>query len=278
VVRRTPGEVVRAEWSEEEQQVVRVGEITERVLGEYPLATLGRVTAAERAALEAGHTTNEGNVIVIPVNTAYTIEDVQAVRLAENFSMLAGNRRPDGAIVAAAFCFREPSITLHEAENMVVRWGFPIPIVQADGAGDNMPEDGDDLLTCPSCGATTDAPATECSSCGFSGPPFSLTPAQQRQLNPSGTQPIAITVNIDGQQVTAKGGVEPGKYVYLKCPECGLIQDADHDHCTRCGHDLTEARRGMFAEYEQKGEKPPLHSVPPPPASKQPDLRKDKKT
>jgi len=71
----------------------------------------------------------------------------------------------------------------------------------------------------------------------------------------------------------AKGGIEPGKYAYVKCPECGLIQDAANAHCARCGHDLTEARRGMFATYEKQGVKPTLHSTPPPPASKQPDLR-----
>lgn len=141
VVRRTPGETVRASWSEDEGQVVRIGEITERVLGEYPEAVLGRVTAAERAALDAGHTTNEGNVIVVPVNTDYAIDDVQAVRLAENFSMLAGNRQPDGAVVAAAFCFREPQVSLHEAEDMVLRWGFPIGIVQAEAEVEDPPEE-----------------------------------------------------------------------------------------------------------------------------------------
>lgn len=76
----------------------------------------------------------------------------------------------------------------------------------------------------------------------------------------------------------AKGGIEKGKYAYLKCPNCGLVQDAANDKCTRCGHDLTEARKGMFAYYERKGEKPTLHSKPPPPASQQPDLRKGKST
>lgn len=74
----------------------------------------------------------------------------------------------------------------------------------------------------------------------------------------------------------AKGGIEPGKYAYVKCPKCGLVQDAANSKCTRCGHSLTEARKGMFATYNQKNVKPTLHSKPPPPASKQPDLRKAK--
>src|SRR5207249_2415794 len=118
LIRRTRGETVRAFWSEDEDQVVRIGEVTEHVLGEYPEAVLGRVTPAERAAFDAGVTSNAGNVIVVPVNTDCEIEDVQAVRLDENFSMLTGRRHPDGAIMAAAFCFREPRFSPHEAEDM----------------------------------------------------------------------------------------------------------------------------------------------------------------
>lgn len=83
---------------------------------------------------------------------------------------------------------------------------------------------------------------------------------------------------IEQVEELAKGNVEKGKYVYLKCPNCGLVQDADHSKCSRCGQDLTEARRGMFAYYEQKNEKPTLHSKPPPPAKDQPDLRKTQPT
>lgn len=281
VIRRTRGETIRAEYREAEQQVVRVGEITAFVIDEYPRATLGRLTAAEREALDARATTHVGNLLVIPVNPGYNVDDVQAVRLDENFSMLTGHRVPDGAIVAKAFCFREPAMKDYEAEDMVVRWGYPIPIQ----AQSDTPEDGDDLLTCPSCGETSPIDAQACVNCGNTDAPFSLSKEKKQQV--STQQPIALTLNVDpevlakggdwiqrGIEIVAKGGVEPGKYVYLKCPECGLIQDAAHDHCTRCGHDLTEARRGMFAEYEKKGEKPPLHSTPPPPASKQPDERK----
>jgi hypothetical protein len=270
VVRRTRGETVRASWNEAEEQVVRIGENTERVLGEYSDATLGRVTTAEREALGMGYTTNVGNLIVVPVNTDYELTDVQAVRLSENFSVLCGNRKHDGAILAAAFCFREPSVAMHEAEDMVIRWGFSVPLVQA---ADDLPDDAL-MVICPSCSASTEIPADACSACGFTEAPFNLSPEKQRQVQPM--MPIALTVHVDGQNVTAKGGVEPGKYVYLRCPECGLVQDAAHDHCTRCGHDLTEARKGMFASLEQQGKKPTLHDTPPPPASEQPDIRKGK--
>lgn len=143
LIRRTRGETVRAFWSDEENQVVRIGEVTEHVLGEYPEATLGRVTPAERSALDAGETSNAGNVIVVPVNVDCEIEDVQAVRLDENFSMLTGHRRPDGAIMAAAFCFREPRFAPHEAEDMVLRWGYPIAIAQEEEPNP-VPEEGSD--------------------------------------------------------------------------------------------------------------------------------------
>jgi hypothetical protein len=138
-IRRTPGESVRAEWNEEERTVVRLGEITERVLGEYPDATLGRVTTAERTALGERQTTNVANVIVVPVNPAYEIEDVQAVRLGEGFSMLCGHRRHDGAVMAAAFCFREPTFSVHEAEDMVIRWGYAIALVQPEAKPEPVP-------------------------------------------------------------------------------------------------------------------------------------------
>jgi hypothetical protein len=198
VVRRTQGETVRASWDEDVGQVVRIGTITEAVLGEYPDAALGRVTPAERAALDAGQTTQEGNVIVIPVNVGVAIADVQAVRLDDGFSMLCGRREPDGAIMAAAYCFREPRIAIHEAEDMVIRWGYNTAIVQA--GTDEAPSDTDTLL-CPSCGETSSLDAAACGTCGFDGPPFSL-PARLRQQS---QQPIALTVNIDGQRV----GVDP---------------------------------------------------------------------
>jgi ribosomal protein L37E len=263
VIRRTPGETVRAAYNEAERQVIRIGEITERVLGEYPEATLGRITPAEREALEACVVTNIGNVIVVPVNLAYAVNDEQVVRLDKDFSMIVGHRVPDGAIVARAFAFREPSFATYEAEDMVIRWGYPVRVRELHAATG---------LVCPSCGAANDIDAEECAECGYIGPPFTIA-LDKRKGVAVPPQPIAFHVHLDGETL-AKGGIEPGKYTYLKCPECGLIQDAANSKCTRCGHDLTEARKGMFASL--KGKKPTLHDKPPPPASEQPDLRKGK--
>ena len=194
VIRRTPGETVRAYWSDEQNEVVRIGQITERVLGEYPDATIGRITAAERSALEAQSTTNAGNVIVVPVNQGYEVDDVRAVRLGDEFSLLCGNRIPDGAIVAVAFCFREPGFTVHQAEDMVLRWGFQIGVVQADAQTE-------DMLTCPQCGCDCEMTADSCPECNFAGPPFTLPPDARKNLGTPGAQPIALTVNINGQEV-----------------------------------------------------------------------------
>lgn len=262
LITRNRGESVRASYREEEQAVVRVGEVTERVLGEYPEATLGRVTPAERSALDAGTTTNVGNVIVVPVNTYYEIEDVQAVRLAENFSMLTGRRKPDGAIVAAAICFREPAFATHEAEDMVLRWGFQIPVVQADADDGIAPGDSENTMTCPSCNETTDNDdAVACPNCGYDGPPFS-TPTHHRH------HPIALTVNVsrDGE-VEAR---QVGSYVWVTCPECGLVQDATHEHCSRCGDDLTSETKKLTGDPNRPPEK---HLILPPPANQQPDKR-----
>lgn len=138
-IRQTPGETVKAEYNEELEEVVRIGVITESVMAEFPEATLGRLTPAERSALDTRETVNEGNVIVIPVNTGTEIDDVSAVRLEDGLSILVGNRVPDGAIMAVAVCFREPRFSLHAAEDMVIRWGYAIGLVQAEPEGDPPP-------------------------------------------------------------------------------------------------------------------------------------------
>lgn len=198
-IRRTRGETVKAFWSEDEQTTVRIGELTERIIEEHPDATLGRITAAERVALDANQTTNVGNVIVVPVNVGVTIDDVSAVRLGENFSMLCGHRVPDGAIMASAFCFREPSFTVHAAEDMVIRWGYDVVLIQADSVLDAVPSDAD-TLSCPSCGEDSPIDSSSCTTCGYDGPPFGAAPTKRPLLPPG--QPIALTVNIDGQRVT----------------------------------------------------------------------------
>jgi hypothetical protein len=198
-IRQTPGETVKAVWNEEEDLVVRIGEITEMIIAEFPNATLGRLTAAESAALDRHETHNQGNLIVIPVNQGTRIVDVSAVRLEDGMSLLCGNRVPDGAVMAAAICFREPKFTLHEAEDMAIRWGYPVALVQADDV-----EPDSTLVTCPQC--DTEQPVTEmCVNCGFTGEPF----VTFGPLN-AAVSPLEVHVHFDHKElVTIPAPVPP---------------------------------------------------------------------
>lgn len=178
VVRRTRGETVRAYWDDDLDQVVRIGEVTERVLAEYPGATLGRLTAIEQRALEASVTTQEGPVVVLPLAGSPPVEELRAVRLGDGASLITGNRLSDGAIVTVALSFREPQWELVEAENTAVRWGFLFELVQADAedAGDGGV---DEMTECPECNATVPIAGGACQACGFDGPPFKIDPRRK---------------------------------------------------------------------------------------------------
>lgn len=125
-IQRVAGETVRAVLDEETGLTHRVGELTFAILDEYPEREIGRVTALERDAIAASEPTRNGPLAIIPVNPAYDVSDVRAVRLAGGLSMLVGERRGDGALVAKALCFREPEFDSLTAEETALRWGFPI--------------------------------------------------------------------------------------------------------------------------------------------------------
>lgn len=143
-LKRTRGETVRAWYDEREGETVRVGEQTYAVLEEFAgVRTVGRLTAAERAALDAGEVSQSGPLIVVPVNPAYEIEDARAVRLEGGVSMLVGRRVRDHAVVAKALCFRDTRHTLEEAQERALRWGFPVEVstpVEGNPAPSQTPE------------------------------------------------------------------------------------------------------------------------------------------
>lgn len=134
VIKRTAGETVRAMWDEEHGSY-KIGELTAAVLEQYDEREVGRLTAFERkalkkleAALDGGEWPDpiaEGPVTIVGVNPEYAIEDCKAMRLSPGLSMLVGSRVDDGAIVARAFCFREPEYRVLDAEEKAVSWGFP---------------------------------------------------------------------------------------------------------------------------------------------------------
>lgn len=130
LVQRRRGEPTRAYWHAESAAVVRVGELTEAVISEYPEHSVGRVTEIEREAIEAGEVIQRGPVAVVPVNVGYDVTEVRAIRLTEGLSMIVGQRRDDSAVVARALCFREPHFTMADAEERAIRWGFVTRIEQ----------------------------------------------------------------------------------------------------------------------------------------------------
>ena len=138
-IQRTAGETVRA-IEEGDLGIVRVGELTYRLLEEYDGGTVGRVTPAEREALariDAGdyEPARDGTLMVFPLNGEYAIDDVRAVRLDEGVSMLVGARVGDGALVARALTFRAPRFSPVDAQTVALEWGFdcdplekPVPV------------------------------------------------------------------------------------------------------------------------------------------------------
>lgn len=165
-IRRTRGETIKALFDEETQSVVRIGETTHNVLEEYDPQEPGRLTAVERKAIEDGRTLQEGPRIVIPVSASYEATDIKAMRFPDGASLLVGRRRGDGALVTVALSFKEPEWDLVEAENLAIRWGFPVVLAELE-------MDSEDDPNCPACGTELpEAPGDECGNCGYEGPPF----------------------------------------------------------------------------------------------------------
>jgi hypothetical protein len=133
VVRRTRGETVRAAWNEEENAVIRIGENTERLLDHFPEAVIGRLTSPEQRAIDLEETTEDGPIIAVPVS-ATDMTDYHVVRLDDDFSVICGNRDPDGAILARTLIFRRSGYTLAEAENAAIRYGFAVDLVEPEEA------------------------------------------------------------------------------------------------------------------------------------------------
>jgi hypothetical protein len=125
-------ETVTAWWDEDEQAVLRVGDVTYAVLEEYEeTRTVGRLSANERRALQ-GETAP--GIVALHVNSEYAVQDdaLSAVRLTpeRRVTLVTGRRDGDEALVTKAILFRDMSPT--EAEELALRWGFE-PESFADG-------------------------------------------------------------------------------------------------------------------------------------------------
>jgi RNA polymerase subunit RPABC4/transcription elongation factor Spt4 len=270
VIQRTAGDTTVTAMVDGDQ-VHYVGEQTAALLEEYAeTADYGAyVMQVERDAIDFNQTLRSASSVIVPVNPQARCDEYTAVKLDTGLKAIVGRRIGDGAFLARALRFTEPHFNLTEAGQYAIRWGFTSePLTDGEAAARKRKPSSATLggygMTCINCGSSLQSSGPICANCGTDntgmGGGAGSGPGQQAMLE--------VLMEL------AKGNIEPGKYTYLKCPECGLIQDADHTKCSRCGHDLTEARKGMFATLEQQGKKPTLHSKPPPPASDQPDLRK----
>jgi hypothetical protein len=128
LIKRTRGETVKASYDEEEEKVVRIGELTEAILEQFPDHTIGRVTGAENEALEAGETFQKGAMIAVAVNRDYETQEHRAVRLGNDVSLIVGQTSA-GALVTRAICFRDDSYTVAAAEDRAIAWGFFVETV-----------------------------------------------------------------------------------------------------------------------------------------------------
>lgn len=135
---QNPGETIRSIFDEEAEQVVRIGEITGAILDEYPDWREGRVQRLHHEALESGEPIRRASLMAVPVNTEVAVDNLRSVRLRAGLSMVTGQRRGDGALLAKLLVFREPEFDLDDAETAVARWGFPVPAKLRAGT----PEDG----------------------------------------------------------------------------------------------------------------------------------------
>jgi hypothetical protein len=132
VIRRTPGETVRAYWSEDEDMVIRIGELTDRIIREYPDCEIGRMTPIEIEACTALETMQRGPTIVVPVNTDAPMDDLRVVRLDEGLAIITGRRQPDGAVMTRAICAREPLWNRQMTEDIAIRWGYDVSLEQPE--------------------------------------------------------------------------------------------------------------------------------------------------
>lgn len=130
LITRNRGETVRAEWDEETESVVRVGELTAAILEEYPEHSFGRMTSTEQRAVDEEESFQEGPVIVVPVNQDMETEGHRVIRLAEGISLIAGMTTEAGAIVACALVFRDESFTIQQAEDRAIAWGYELEVQQ----------------------------------------------------------------------------------------------------------------------------------------------------
>ncbi len=123
-IRQTPGETVKTAVLK--GSPVKIGEATERIMAEYPEATLGRVHASERKAVEAGVSAQVGPKVVLVARSDYALTDLRAVNLSDGVRLIAGKRKTDGALMTAGLVFRDEDLNPVDAVARAERWGLDV--------------------------------------------------------------------------------------------------------------------------------------------------------
>lgn len=132
-ITRTAGETVRAMYDETADMTFRMGEITSAIIEQFEAAEWGRVSRAERTALDRianGEVDQfvENAIHVIPVNLAHAVDNERLLRLAPGVSMVVGDTH-ESAMVAKALFFRAPDFTQLTAQETAITWGYdPTPV------------------------------------------------------------------------------------------------------------------------------------------------------
>lgn len=135
LLQRNPGETIKSWYDDEAEQVVRMGAITETILEQFPDRTIGRMTSSERQISQTMMDESEeraqqhGSSLYVPVNPAYRTQGEKAVRLDDGLTMIVGYTS-EQAIVAKFLIFRDMEFSAQEAEDVALRWGYPVKLPQ----------------------------------------------------------------------------------------------------------------------------------------------------
>lgn len=127
-LQRTRGETVRAWYDEQADQIIRVGELTERIIDQHEdTLAVGRMTKTELAFVGSRETVQDGALIIVPVNIGHPCDEYRALRLGGGVSLIVGQRTLDGAAIAKAISFKDADYDINQAEERAMRWGFDLP-------------------------------------------------------------------------------------------------------------------------------------------------------
>jgi hypothetical protein len=218
--RQAVGEAVIAQYDEERGETVRVGALTVAILEQFPDHQLGRVTDVERQAVNSSSTFQSGALACVPVNVMEPVlDELRAIRLDDGLGMILGQRQSDHAIIAKALTFREPHWNVLQAEDAVLRFGYPLP--------SRLPEElAAHKKKCKTCGNEIPSYSQLCPNCGSDtsgGSGGDSTEALMKAMVEAMTTAMtAVLENVPVPNITIQMPGE-GDVEYVRDPETGAL-------------------------------------------------------